>query len=55
MKQAGVEGRLVRQLAGEEAWADFTSRVAGEFQQRFAGSITFVRDVHFGIGVKPSG
>src|SRR5438876_408641 len=52
MKQAGVEGRLIRQLAGEVAWNDFTRQIGNVFQERFAGSITFVRDVHFGVGTK---
>jgi hypothetical protein len=52
MKQAGVEGRLIRQLAGEVAWNDFTHQIDNAFQERFAGSMTFVRDVHFGVGTK---
>jgi len=52
MKQAGVEGRLIRQLAGEAAWTDFTGQVETAFQTRFPNAITFVRDVHFGVGAK---
>jgi ubiquinone/menaquinone biosynthesis C-methylase UbiE len=54
MKQAGVEGRLIRQLAGEAAWNDFTRQIDKEFQEQFAGCVTFVRDVHFGVGTKRS-
>jgi ubiquinone/menaquinone biosynthesis C-methylase UbiE len=52
MKQAGVEGRLVRRLAGELAWDAFTRHIDAEFQQRFPHVLTFVRDVNFGIGTK---
>ena len=38
--------------AGEVAWNDFTRQIGNVFQERFAGSITFVRDVHFGVGTK---
>ena len=52
MKQAGVEGRLIRQLAGEMAWNDFTRHIDREFRRRFPGLLTFVRDVNFGVGTK---
>ena len=52
MKKAGVEGRLIRELAGELAWNDFSRQISVEFRKRFTGSITFVRDVHFGVDTK---
>ena len=52
MKKAGVEGRLIRELAGEIAWNDFSRQISVEFRERFPGSITFVRDVHFAVGAK---
>jgi ubiquinone/menaquinone biosynthesis C-methylase UbiE len=52
MKKAGVEGRLIRQLAGEAAWNRFTREIEAAFEARFPSAITFVRDVHFGIGMK---
>lgn len=52
MKKAGVEGRLIRQLAGEAAWNSFTREMEAAFEARFPNAITFVRDVHFGVGTK---
>jgi len=52
MRQAGVEGRLIRRLAGESAWAAFTRHIDGEFRQRLPYLLTFGRDVNFGIGTK---
>ena len=53
LKKAGVEGRLIRELAGEIAWNDLSRQINVKFRERFPGSITFVRDVHFGVGTKP--
>lgn len=50
MKQAGGEGRLVRQLTGDARWNSFTREIEAAFQTRFPNAITFVRDVHFGVG-----
>lgn len=50
MKQAGVEGRLVRQLIGDARWNSFTREIEAAFQTRFPKAITFARDVHFGVG-----
>jgi ubiquinone/menaquinone biosynthesis C-methylase UbiE len=52
MKRAGVEGRLIRRMAGELAWDAFTRHIDAEFRQRFPHVVTFVRDVNFGIGTK---
>ena len=50
MRRAGVEGRLIRRLAGEFAWDAFTRQIDAEFRERFPHLLTFVRDVNFGIG-----
>ena len=52
MKLAGIEGRLIRRLAGESAWDAFTRHIDAEFRQRFPPRLTFVRDVNIGVGTK---
>jgi hypothetical protein len=52
MRQAGVEGRLIRRLAGEFAWDEFTRHIEAEFSRYCPHVLTFVRDVNFGIGTK---
>ena len=54
MKQAGVEGMLIRRLAGEARWHRFIQDINVAFQARFPKAITFERDVHFAVGSKPS-
>jgi ubiquinone/menaquinone biosynthesis C-methylase UbiE len=53
MKQAGVEGMLIRQLTSDARWNSFTREIESAFQARFRDSITFVRNVHFGVATKP--
>ena len=52
MKKAGVEGMLIRQLAGEARWNSFTRAIEEAFQARFSNSITIVRNVNFGVATK---
>jgi len=54
MKQAGVEGMLIRRLAGETRWNSFIQEINAAFHARFSNAITFERDVHFAVGSKPS-
>jgi SAM-dependent methyltransferase len=52
MKKAGVEGSLIRELAGESGWNRFTQEIDVVFESRFSARVTFVRDVHFAVGTK---
>jgi ubiquinone/menaquinone biosynthesis C-methylase UbiE len=52
MKGGGVEGTLIRQMLDETRWNDFRSRANELFLQQFGDSVTFVRDVHFGVARK---
>ena len=52
MKKAGIEGMLIRQLAGEARWNSFTRAIEEAFQARFSHSITIVRNVNFGVATK---
>jgi SAM-dependent methyltransferase len=52
MKTAGTDGAVVRQELSDAAWGDFCRRVTQAFRERFSSSLTFVRDVHFGIATK---
>ena len=52
MKKAGIEGMLIRQLAGEARWNTFTRAIEEAFQARFPNSITIVRNVNFGVATK---
>jgi len=52
MKKAGIEGMLIRQLAGEARWNSFTRAIEVAFQARFPHSVTFVRNVNFSVGTK---
>ena len=53
MKLDGTDGAIIRQLVSEIEWNDFRRRVSEAFRERFPGQISFVRDVHFGIGTRP--
>jgi ubiquinone/menaquinone biosynthesis C-methylase UbiE len=53
MKGGGIEGTLIRQMLDETRWDDFRSRANDVFLQQFSDSVTFVRDVHFGVATKP--
>jgi ubiquinone/menaquinone biosynthesis C-methylase UbiE len=53
MKESGVEGTLIRQMLEEAGWTDLRRKARELFQQRFKDSVTFVRDVHFGVATKP--
>jgi hypothetical protein len=53
MEKAGIEGMLIRQLAGEGGWNHFTRAIEVAFSARFPNPITFVRNVNFGVATKP--
>jgi ubiquinone/menaquinone biosynthesis C-methylase UbiE len=53
IREASVEGRVLRRELGPEQWREFQSGVAGEFQRRFGADISYSRLVHFGFGRKP--
>jgi ubiquinone/menaquinone biosynthesis C-methylase UbiE len=52
MKEATVEGTLLRRLLSADDWNRFRHRVGEVFRERYADTLSFVRDVHFGIGTK---
>ncbi|MDO8794934.1 MAG: hypothetical protein Q7J25_09985 [Vicinamibacterales bacterium] len=54
MKAAGTDGAIIRQLVSEVEWNDFRREISEAFRERFQDLLTFVRDVHFGIGMKPA-
>ncbi len=53
MKVDGTDGALIRQVVSDIVWSDFQRQVGEAFRERFPGRLTFVRDVHFGVGMKP--
>ena len=52
MKAGGVEGTLIRQMLSETRWNELRSEANDVFHQQFKDSVTFVRDVHFGVATK---
>jgi ubiquinone/menaquinone biosynthesis C-methylase UbiE len=52
MRVAGTDGAVIRQLTSDVEWKDFQRRLTEGFRERFPGVVTFVRDVHFGVGRK---
>jgi SAM-dependent methyltransferase len=52
MKESTVEGTVLRRMLDAEGWERFRREVARLFRARYADTVSFVRDVHFGIGVK---
>jgi hypothetical protein len=53
MRVAGTDGAVIRQFTSDAEWNDFQRQLSEAFRERFAGVLTFVRDVHFGVGRKP--
>jgi ubiquinone/menaquinone biosynthesis C-methylase UbiE len=45
-------GRFVREMLGEQGWADFAARVRGEFADRFPDPLNDFRDVILAVGTK---
>jgi ubiquinone/menaquinone biosynthesis C-methylase UbiE len=52
MKELTVEGTLLRRMLDPNDWDRFRHQVADVFRERYADTVSFVRDVHFGIGTK---
>ena len=52
MKESTVEGTVLRRMLDASDWDRFTREAANVFRERYADAVSFVRDVHFGIGVK---
>ena len=53
MKESGLEGTLIRQMLDDDGWANFRRDMREALRQQFKDSVTFVRDVNFGVGTKP--
>lgn len=54
MKQASVEGVLLRRRLGDDSWTPFTEYIAGCFRKRFGASVMCLRDAHIATGRAPS-
>jgi hypothetical protein len=52
MKLAGVEGTLLRRRLSAPQWARFTQHLGDRFRDRFGETVTYVRNVHIGVGTK---
>src|SRR5438874_1386963 len=52
MKESTVEGTVLRRMLDAVDWDRFRREVARVFRERYADGVSFVRDVHFAIGVK---
>ena len=54
VKEASVEGTLLRQRLTAEQWRVFRQRVADAFLSQFGQTVEYIRDVYFGFGTKPA-
>ena len=54
MREASVEGTLLRQQIEAEQWQTFRQSLRDVFQNRFEEPIEYTREVFFGIGLKHS-
>jgi SAM-dependent methyltransferase len=54
VKEASVEGTLLRQRLTAAQWNVFTERLADVFRSQFGETVEYVRGVYFGIGTKPA-
>jgi SAM-dependent methyltransferase len=52
MKEASVEGTLLRRMLDGESWDVFRRRVAVAFRSRFGQTVEYLRGVHIGVGAK---
>jgi ubiquinone/menaquinone biosynthesis C-methylase UbiE len=52
MKEASVEGTLLRRMLDSGSWTAFKHRVADAFRTEFGDTVAYVRGVHVGIGSK---
>lgn len=50
LKEAGIEGALLRRRLGEPAWQEFRRALAERFERRLGPSVTYTRDVHIATG-----
>ena len=55
LREASVEGTLVRRNLEAGQWDQFRQRVRKVFRVRFNESIEYDRDVYFGVGTKSGG
>lgn len=55
LREASVEGTLVRRNLEAGQWRQFRQRVRKVFRIRFNESIEYDRDVYFGVGTKSDG
>lgn len=51
-REASIQGMLLRERLSVHDWQAFRRRVADAFQHEFGDTVTYVRDVHFGVGTK---
>lgn len=54
MKQASVEGVILRRRLGADEWARFRDVVSDRFRARFGARVTQVRAARIAVGIKPS-
>lgn len=55
VKEASVEGSLLRERLTVEKWNMLRQRLADVFRSQFGETVEYVRDVYFGMGTKPAG
>ncbi len=53
LREATIEGRLLRQELGAEQWRAFRERVIAVFQDRFSEPIEYSREINLALGRKP--
>lgn len=53
MKESGLEAALIRRMLDDDGWANFRRDMREALRQQFKDSVTFMRDVNFGVGTKP--
>lgn len=50
LKEAGIEGALLRRRLGEPGWREFRRALVERFERRLGPSVTYTRDVHIATG-----
>jgi len=53
IREASVEGRVLRRELDPERWREFRALASAEIQRRFGPGLSYSREVHFAFGVKP--
>ena len=53
IREASVEGRVLRRELEPERWREFRAVASAEIERRFGPGLSYSREVHFAFGVKP--